>query len=259
MGWLARGQRDGAARPRPAAEAIQDEAEDGPPTRWQDAEGLSPPRLGGRLEALLLRPSDRGATSATSATCPVATGLRCCGCGRWSATCCATSRRIRHRNAPCFQGCGGCGGCCASVGEDGAAVRGRPLGPRSRAAGRPACPRPTTARARHDSGSRRRPGRAHRSSQRRSRGIVVTGSRSPGAGRELRPAWRGRGAWRGWRCCAHCGALLHFWRYKLRCPRPNCKLAGRPTRPVDTDALAAALRDRERAIVAAWKGATSGE
>lgn len=40
---------------------------------------------------------------------------------------------------------------------------------------------------------------------------------------ELRPAWRGRGAWRGWRCS------------------------------IDTDAIAAALTVRERAVMATWR------
>jgi len=46
--------------------------------------------------------------------------------------------------------------------------------------------------------------------------------------REHRPAWRGRGPWRGWRCCSHCGHLLHFWAFRLRCPRHDCKLGGDP-------------------------------
>lgn len=46
--------------------------------------------------------------------------------------------------------------------------------------------------------------------------------------RERRPAWRGRGPWRGWRCCSHCGHLLHFWAFRLRCPRHDCKLGGDP-------------------------------
>ena len=41
-------------------------------------------------------------------------------------------------------------------------------------------------------------------------------------------AWPGRGPWRGWRCCSHCGHLLHFWAFRLRCPRQDCKLGGDP-------------------------------
>ena len=29
-------------------------------------------------------------------------------------------------------------------------------------------------------------------------------------------------------CCSHCAAILEYWAFRLRCPRWDCKLGGRP-------------------------------